>query len=216
MNHSNELGPGRRLCDVILKAEAPKESWNWFFNQFWVRSKQDRHPSPSPYFVDRCDSPEWISLETYNRVAFSQHVPHIAKALDGEMVELTVESNGWTWDSATPRKNGQPTHRTRFQLRIDLYATSKFKSSTWLKTALANVCASTDPRADEYAFDYVEDMTGSRHCCSFEPTRNGLVLGFPSQAQAEKVVEALYADCAPKFKKNPSNCTVEVTLTLPS
>lgn len=215
VNHSEELGPGVPLCDVVLKSEKPKESWNWFLNKFWVRSKQDRHPSPSPYFVSRCEAPAWLSLTTYDRLAFSEFVPQFAKALEGERVELLVESHGWTWDHDTPRKNGRPTHKTSFRLIVQLHAAADFKSAPWLKKALANVCASTDPRADEYIFDYEEDQLGRKHCCSMESTRKGLILGFSDRAHAEKVVGALFSDCSPKFGKNPDNGNVEVTLTLP-
>lgn len=215
VNHSEELGPGVPLRDVVLKSEMPEESWKWFLKKFWMRPEQDRHPSPSPYFVARCDAPAWLSLTTYDRLAFSEFVPQFAKALDGKHLELDVESHGWTWDQDTPRKNGRPTHRTCFRLIVRLHASKQFKSATWLKTALTNVCASSDPRADEYIFDYEEDKLGSRHCCSSEATRKGLILGFSDREHAEKVVAALFSDCTPKFGKNPENGNVEVKLTLP-
>jgi hypothetical protein len=214
INHSEELGPGVTLCDAVLKSEAPDKSWSWFFRKFWFKSKQDTHPSPSPFFVSRCECPAWLNLRTENRLAFSEAVPELAKALDGAHVELDVDLS-WTWDDQAPRKNGRPAHRTVFRLTIRLHSPTKFKAAPWLKTALANVCASQDPRADEYVFHYEEDKLGTQHCCSVEATRKGFVLGFPARDEADKVIAALYPDCSPKFGKNSSNGNVEVTLTLP-
>lgn len=213
LSHSEDLGPATKLCDAQLKADTLDDPWQAYFHKFWARDGGGRNPDG--FFVAKEDAPRTLGLRTYNRRAFSQYVPAIAKALDGLPVEL-VEDKGWTWDHEVRRKNGGATHRTAYELKICFDSASRFKSKLWLKTALEFVCASTDPRADEDIFEMEEDAFGRANCTSYQQTRGGWLLEYPTLAQAEKVVQTLFANCSTKItRKKDFKTDVEVVLLFP-
>jgi hypothetical protein len=198
LNHSENLGPGTRVCDVVLKTDSRKRNASPFLEKFWTRATCKTANARRSAFSAKEDSPSDFSMITYDRLAYIEVVRKVAEALNGFNVELEADQS-WTWDQAAPQPDGSSTERKFFKLHIYLNGAAKFSAIKWLKTALEHVCTSQDPRADEDAFQLEKRIRGTKDCFGSSMNRRGVILDYPTLRQAQAATAAVYGDCKVTF-----------------
>lgn len=128
------------------------------------------------------------------------------------------EDRSWTWDHETLTPAGRPTHLRAYVLNILLKETLPFKAERWLKSAAKDVCLSQDERADQCVFQLRENARlPSELVTAYEPTQSGWIVDCADAKGAQKVADALFADCKVESKpvKGRGEKQVQLVVALP-
>lgn len=211
VGHNGHLGPGSALKDVVLKCEGDSE-FSAFLCQYWAHTRGEKGLS---YFVAHDTAPSTLIFRTTNRLAIVEHAALMADLFDGEKIEFTEMEHTWQWDKDFSNPESKSIHRTVYTFNVIPFSSKKFKASKWIRESLAHVCASKDPRADEYMFEYITHNCGTGCCVSYQEIKSGFTLGFNTKKIAEDVVAKLFHDCMPAYGIDKEHGLTEVTLTFP-
>lgn len=200
------LQRGPSFAGMVLSCEcAPDEGYERFLHKHWLAAEGAPADSTN-FFVAKDPSPRWLTLRTRSRLGYRKALVDFAKALNGLPVSLE-ESRSWTWEpSAVP--GGRSRHSTVYVLTVYLAEKRPFQASAWLRNAGQDLCASEDPRADRCAFELVAEAgLPPGLVISWSPTVQGLELTCSNLAAAQRVGQAVFADCAIQEIEKPARST---------